>query len=1375
MFTEHTETVPEAEALSRRLAAYIPVTLAGRLIEEGLPPVGEVRTLQAATIFSDISGFTAMSAELAADGPRGAEELNRVLLLTFTGMIDLIHQMRGAVSHFYGDAMSVYFPDDDGRAGERALASAQMLQQLVLTSFDRIVTNRPPGQNPFFELTIKIGVGYGQCQEIIVGSAASSLEFVLRGAAVDEAAEAEKQASSGQVIASRSVLAQAGLPARGRFAEFTTQLQVPKQEPILNWALIGADARARLLEHIPHFVPRALYQRMLTAGPARLAEHRPVTSVFVQFETGEEGSGSRLAEQLQEYYLWASRVVARFGSRNARINRLLTADKGNQLHIIFGAPIAPDSPEQAIRCALALQRERPPFITSQRIGLAAGKVFACPVGATSRREYTVVGDVVNLSARLTQVCDDGDVVTDGVTAERVRDLIDFEQLTAVQLKGRETAVPLYRPTGDRAMTVQLEAYFRQSERPLVGRDSEIDLLLGGMDAALRGIGGAAAMFGPTGVGKTRLMAVGVKHWLEAGGSGLVGVCHQHMSEIPLGPWRSIWIDFFGLQAGEDPQAQAALVVNRTRALVPDCGDDVGLWGEVLGLPIPQAKSLSNMTAAARQARLFSLARRCFRAASMTQPLLIILESVHWADQSSLELIDLLTQRLEEWPIFLALTFRQDQELDLETLSRPCCVPIIVSDLPPRHARRLLQQMIGTSELPPAVEQHLGLRDRDGRESPVSPLFLEEALNVMITSGVLRTNGRVQVNESLLARVQLPDTIHGLLLARIDRLPPASRDLLQVASVIGRQFALEALNQITPDTPRQLVFELLTELSQDEITQLVTADPEWIYLFQHAMTHEVAYESLPFSRRQALHAAVADWLAARHQDNLRPISPVLAFHYSRAGMPEEGLKYALAAADDARDIFANNEAVELYRLAETHLQRLGEQDHWDTVVDLCLSRGSTLLFTGDFKAAVADAEKAAELSLANDDIERAARAYNLMSDIKFRQARYDEVQKLAKKITGEWAEQVSPNERARAYQWLGMAASSRYELDIAHDALREAERICLEMDDRKRHARVLEAIAYVYYIRRDLEKALEAMQASVRLSRDFSIPANIASALNNIALIQTTLGQPEAALETVNEAIDLLSDYSPHFAARFLNTRVVALTHLGHYERAYDDLVEALDQFVSMQDEFGMTETYLLWGSEYSCALGDWQDARFRFEKAEELICKRPADYPEERIHLLLGQAHVELQSGSVEKAKLYLGTAERWMDEREMAWWRPLAGYLSGLIKLKLGEREGARQALEEARVSVANEGSPDYLPLILLELARLANDDDARLRLLADCVRAARHRARFCDRMICLKAAGSLLAQSDNPELVALGKSCLEEAAQWGKESIGETRQAVQ
>ena len=1355
----------------RQLAAYVPVTLTEYLLRVGLPTPGKPYPLNAATLFSDISGFTGMSEELASDGPRGAEELNRVLLVTFTAMIDVVHELGGAVNHFYGDAMSVYFLDDDGTAAQRALLCAQRMQQLMITSFGRVVTNRPQGKNPFFELTIKIGVGYGRCQEFVLGNPQRSMEFVLTGAAVDEAAMAEHQASSGDIIASAAVLRQAGLPADEPFQKLETTIQPIRSKPILNWADYGEEERQRLSELIVPFVPPALYRRLVSTGTTEMAEHRPVTTIFVQFDYKNRQDDSSdietadLGQQLQAYYQWACDVVSRFGQENARVNRVLTGDKGNQLHIMFGAPVAPDAPEQALRGMLALQREKPDFIAAQRIGVAVGKVFAGPVGSSARREYTVVGDIVNLSARLMQVCEPGVILTDRVTAKRTSRVIEFKPLEAIYLKGKQAAVTPLLVQSDRTTTTLMQAYIDRWERPLVGRTSELDLLLGGMDAALQGIGGAAAVYGGTGVGKSRLLAAGVRHWSENGGLGLIGVCYPHTKDTPYSPWRDIWREYFGLSVGMSAFQQIAAVTAQTELLVPDVGDDIGLWRELLGLPIPQGASLADLTAEARQVRLFSLIRRCCLAIAAERPLLLVLEGLQWADQATLALLDELTKHSESAAVFFAFTFRAREALQIAALERPSCIPIPLADLSPASARQMLAQLVGTQELPQAVEQHLGMRDREGRDSPVNPLFLEEALNVMMGAGVLQINGRVQVNEAELGRMQVPDTIHGLLLARLDRLPPAGRDLLQVASVIGRQFAAEPL-EVIADTPLQKsVLSLLADLSKAEMTRLITADPEWVYLFQHAMTHEVAYESLPYARRQQLHAAVATWLATKYQSNLKPLHAVLAYHYSRADNHAKAVQFAILAADDARNIFANREAVDLYTLAETHLAVLEIERYWETAVHLYLSRGAVLILLGDLATAFTDAENALDLAAKYDDQGSTAVAYNLMAEIRYRQGQFQDVLSLASIVVDSMENQAAPDQLARSYIWAGWAASSQMDYEHALFLLNKAEKICKQQNDNYLLARVYEALGFTHYLLKDLDRSLQAMKQSVSLSRQFSTPINIGLSLSNIGFVQFTSGKYEEAVLTFNEAVAIGRESGRNLLAPALTNRAAALSRLGKFSVALSDFEEAIDLLATMNYPSLQVEALLFWGFEYFSVLQQWQEARAKYEEAQKLIELQPDSYIEEKARLLIGLGQVELSTNNLEAAKQFLEKATKLIDEKKLIWWRPIADYFLGISTLQEKNNAVAKKYFL-AGLSASEIGCPDFMPMHYLELAKLEQKGLNQRKLLVNCIETAKERSRFTDKVDCLREAGQmLLAYDQQPELFELGENSINMAENYAPE----------
>ncbi|VAW40672.1 hypothetical protein MNBD_CHLOROFLEXI01-2295, partial [hydrothermal vent metagenome] len=659
------------------------------------------------------------------------------------------------------------------------------------------------------------------------------------------------------------------------------------------------------------------------------------------------------------------------------------------------------------------------------------------------------------------------------------------------------------------------------------------------------------------------------------------------------------------------------------------------------------------------------------------------------------------------------------------------------------------------------EQHLGMRDREGRDSPVNPLFLEEALNVMMGAGVLQVNGRVTVDEAELARMQVPDTIHGLLLARLDRLPPTGRDLLQVASVIGRQFAAEPLQVIAETPTQQAVLTLLADLSKTEMTRLITADPEWVYLFQHAMTHEVAYESLPYARRQLLHAATAAWLENKYQNNLEPLHSVLAYHFSRADDHAQALRFAILAADDARDIFANREAIDLYNLAETHLDALSVADYWETAVQLYLSRSNVLILLGDLTTAFTDAENALALADSHDDLGSTAVAYNLMAEIRYRQGAFDEVQELTTKTINDLRDGIDEDQLARAYIWAGWAASSKLDHDLGLQHLQKASEICARTNNNYRLALALEAIGFIYYGQRNLESALKAMRESVRLSRDFSTPVNIGFAQNNVAFIEFEAGRALDALETFNEAVELGRITSRNLLAITLYNQAAVLAYLGEFRTALENFEEALYLIDPIQHSRQMIEMNLYWGYDYSCVLKDWDNAKHRFMIAKEMIERQPESYPEEQARLMIGLGQLELETGNYAPAKDLLVQALKLIDQRKLRWWAPPTHYYLGVLYIRVNNLKEATHHLNQGLAKIDQSGCPDYKPLLLIRLAELETVELNKVEYLQDCIISAKQRSRYADRIFCLKRSGKLLSQIASDSISEMGRHCLNEAAQ--------------
>ncbi|MCP5099820.1 MAG: AAA family ATPase, partial [Chloroflexi bacterium] len=341
------------------------------------------------------------------------------------------------------------------------------------------------------------------------------------------------------------------------------------------------------------------------------------------------------------------------------------------------------------------------------------------------------------------------------------------------------------------------------QRPPFGRDEEFAQVQRLGRLAFTGNGRIAALYGAFGSGQMPLLAAAAHQWLDKGGLVYAGVCQLHLSDAPFAPWQAVWRDIFGLTADMDMGEQLDVVMSRAATLCPDCGKDNELWAELLGLnPLSISETQISRSIEGRQASLFSLLQRSLVSVARVQPILVIMEDIHWADQLSLDLIDDLALAIENMPIFLLLSYRTSADFHFRTLNRANCMAVPLDDLPPERAQQLVREQLGIDALPMLVEQRLGLRDRRGRSSPVNPLFLEESLKMMLDSGAVRVQkvpgrrARVRIDETAIVKMQVPDTIYNVLLSRLDQFLPTERGLLQVASVIGREFDLETLVIVT---------------------------------------------------------------------------------------------------------------------------------------------------------------------------------------------------------------------------------------------------------------------------------------------------------------------------------------------------------------------------------------------------------------------------------------------------------------------------------------------------------------------------------------------------------------------------------------------------
>ncbi len=1248
---------------AQQLAAFVPTTVLTHPM-----PVGKVMVSDGATLFTDLSGFTHLTETLAQAGDWGAEQLSQTLRTLFTPLIDAIHTHGGTISHFYGDGMLVFFLGDGKTTVPQAFRCAAALQAAI-QSFQTISIDKN-----HFQLSLKCGVGYGTLHSLVV-AAGGQREFVLAGSSVEEATAAEKVGDHPIEVGAR---------AREylRLRVVATQSN-PLPEKLPTW--------------VREFVPPAIVERLAAAGKVAptLAEHRPISSIFVRF-AGLSTQDGEFGRKLNSYFRWIVTLVNRYAKENGRVNRILTGDKGNQLHIIFGAPTAPHAPAQALRLAIAMQRERPEFISSQQIGIACGRAFAVPLGSERRHEYTIIGEVVNLSARMCDVCPPNEIICDPYTAAITDQTLQFEQREPIALKGIQAPIAPMRLVGIKANPAQLEARYGDSfgKRLNIHREA-FATLRAALERGTRYI----ALVGEAGIGKSRIVAEAATQWLAQGGAGFVGACAVESAENPYTPWFAIVRGLIDLPATASPDIQMAqmqALYNRlhdnehVRVLIAD----LPLLFEAMGLPVELPAPLVDLDAKTRQARLFALIRDSLRFFTRVQPHLFVFEDIHHADRASLDLIDFLANEPDLQLTFLVTT-RQPPTAEITTVT--------LARLAPAETIAYVAELLAL-ESQPLPDPLVTYFTRAGSHATsATPLFLEEAVRAMWAHNALRhVDGMLAVDEHRLAQLTLPNNVHALLLARIDQLPHIQRTLLNVAAVIGAEFEATILRSVVPFAENRIE-HALTKLQSAEFIRSIGNNT---YLFQHGMTREAAYDTLPFEERRQLHAEVAQALEAQYVGRERQISAELARHHAYADHHEKAVQYGKVAAQDAFELYALRETL---RLCDLCLQHVGDQ-HSVTATALLLLKARSQHQLGDFLGAIESAEQAVHVGekVAPELIHE---GFMMLSEFAFQQGEHQQSLVQTNRLLNHLETRQPDNQEAFAiaYSRMGKALGGLNRHAEALDYLNRAEQLCVMLGDERRRAFVLDSMAFCYYNQHDLTSARDMLRQAVAAARSTVRSNELSALLNNLALICRKLGHYAEANQAIEESLPLAKLASQRLYASALSRKGANLACMGRYEEAEEAFLAATHLLIGMQDNNRLLDVYLLMTDQLYCNIEDIAKAEQSAQNADNIIHAQSAVDSENLVRLFLARGRIALLRMQYTEATMLFEEGLALTSAEKNLRWLPALCFYQGQTAQKMGATALAIRHIERGIAAAQMPAGPkEFLGILLLERALL---QDAALR----------------------------------------------------------------
>jgi len=923
-------------ALTELLASYVPKLIQNRIIANPAPiETAVAEELQAAVLFADISGFTLLTERMAEKGPTGVEAIARILNEYFGQLIDIIHAYGGDVVKFAGDAVIAVWPvvPDLGNTGSVSRADqwqwTMRAAECAIEVHQRLTNYHVEDAN----LYLKLAIGIGKINTVHVGGVFNRWEFLMTGTPLVELGIANNIAKAGDILITPTAWKLIRNDSNGEPIEFELKDTIAQGGHLhsLNKpsSIFSSPNKPAIPDGVENslrpYIPGAVINRLTAGQSSWIAELRRVTVLFINLPDIDQNTELEAAQNISKLI---QRSVYRY---EGSINKINVDDKGITIVAALGLPpfSHEDDPARGVQAALMIRKELANLNVRSSIGVATGRIFCGSVGNESRREYTIIGNAVNLSARLMTVASKQDelidkyavpIFCDRLTYDSAKEVVEFKPLPPQQIKGRTEPVEVFHANEEQKSVVR-------SKTELIGRQEEKALIANALQELSRGEEHQTLVLqGEAGIGKSRLFEDLIRQAQTLNVKTLVGNGDGIEKSNPYHAWRPIFDKIFEVEDFTEA-AQTAIqhrVVEKLARIDPDLTRYAPLVDVVLPISIPDNEFTSAMSGEIRGGNVRELLARLLSFEATLAPLLIVMEDLHWFDSASWALLVDVQQKVR--PLFLALNTRP--------LSDP--VPIQfkqITDAPGARLVRLEAMMLDDVEA--LVCQRLGVKSVPpmiGRlireKSEGHPFFAEELAYALRDSGTLVIeNQECQVYSRFMnfEDLALPDTLQAAITNRIDSLNPSQQLTLKVASVIGRIFAFRLLEAVHPiEADKSALPDYMTALTRLSLTLVESEAPDLAYIFKHAVTQEVAYNLMLFSQRRQLHQAVAEWIEQNYEKNIEAYYALLAHHWSQAAETPEAqrddhallkaVEYLDKAGEQASQNYANQEVIQFFTQA-----------------------------------------------------------------------------------------------------------------------------------------------------------------------------------------------------------------------------------------------------------------------------------------------------------------------------------------------------------------------------------------------------------------------------------------------------------------------------
>jgi class 3 adenylate cyclase/tetratricopeptide (TPR) repeat protein len=1057
------------------------------------------------------------------------------------------------------------------------------------------------------------------------------------------------------------------------------------------------------------YTPVYLAEKILTSRSALEGERKQVTVLFADLKGSLELLAERDPEEARQLL---DPVLQRMMEAVHRYEGTVNQVMGDGIMALFGAPLAhEDHAVRACYAALAMQdalrryseevRRTHGVEVQIRVGLNSGEVVVRAIGNDLHMDYSAIGETTHLAARMEQLAPPGTIRLTVATLRLVEGFMRVNALGPVPVKGLTAPVEVFDLVGTSALRHRLQAAVARGLTRFIGRDTELAALGQVLARAGAGHGQVVALVGEAGVGKSRLVYECVHSHHTQGWLVLESASVSYGKATPYFPVLDLLRRYAHVDEGDDTRTIRAKVTGQVLTLDETIQDAIPPLLALLDA-LPDDSPFLRLDPPQRRQRTLAALKRVLLRESQVQPVLVVFEDLHWIDSETQALLDSLVESLPTARLLLLVNYRPEYQHGWG--GKTFYTQLRLDPLPPASAAEVLQALLGDdAHLTPLT--HLLIARTEG-----NPFFLEESVRTLVETGLLvGAPGAYRLAQSL-DTFQVPATVQAVLAARIDRLPPEEKRLLQTAAVIGTEVPMPVLQGIA-ELPEAAFHHGLTHLQAAEFLYETRLFPDQAYTFKHALTHEVAYGGLLQERRRALHARIVEVLEALAGDRITEQVERLAHHALRGELWDKALAYFRQAGEKAMARSAYREAVEYFEQALDTLPHLPEtRDTREQAIDLRLALRSALgPVSYDFERVLALLREAESLATALDDHRRLAQVSRFLSRHFHLMGAHDQAITTAQRALALTTADGDAIRQALANDRLGLAYQSQGDYRRAIACFRQTVIALDEAQSRERFGQVIlpsvHSRANLARCHAELGTFAEGRalgKEGLRIAEAVAHPASLLYALWGSSLLDLRHGDIREVLPRLERAVGLCQDadllgYFPSVAS----VLGAAYTLGGRVADAVPLLTQAVEQTM-VRERVDIQALCLLPLIEAYMRAGRLEEAQMLAERTL-VLAQEHQEWGNKAYALwLFGEIAVHRAPPDVDEAAAHYRQALTLAEELGM---RPLQTHCHrglGTLYAKTGRQEQARAELSTATEMYRAMDMTFWLPQAQAALAQV-------------------------------------------------------------------------